>query len=104
LRFKDANGNGQLDPYEDWRRDAEARARDPVGSMTLDEKAGTMLIDSPSPDFGGEVPKATEDYVKNQKMSRFILRSVVTANPVRSAGPGLFGQQVTPEQAATFTN
>jgi hypothetical protein len=27
LRFKDANGNGRLDPYEDWRLGAEARAR-----------------------------------------------------------------------------
>jgi beta-glucosidase len=106
LRFKDANGNGQLDLYEDWRLDAGARARDLVARMTLDEKAGTMLIDSLSPDFGGEVPKAGDDYVNNQKMTRFILRSVVTTSPVRwsGPGPGFAGQQVTPEQAAIFTN
>ena len=28
LRFKDANGSGALDPYEDWRLPAEARVRD----------------------------------------------------------------------------
>ena len=103
-QFKDADGNGRLDPYEDWRLDAEARARDLVSKMTLDEKAGMMLIDSLSPDFGGVVPDLANDYVRNQRMTRFILRSVVTGSPVRSTGPGFGGQPVTPEQAATFTN
>jgi beta-glucosidase len=126
LSFKDANGNGQLDPYEDWRLGAEARAADLVSRMTLDEKAGMMLIDSLNPAFGGAVAPPAEDYIRNQKMTRFIFRSVVTANPVDSEGRGgrgapegrggrgapegrggrgsLTGAQVTPEQAATWTN
>src|SRR5437899_91092 len=40
LRFKDHNGNGRLDPYEDWRRPASERARDLLGRMSLEEKAG----------------------------------------------------------------
>ncbi len=126
LRFKDANGNGQLDPYEDWRLHADARAADLVSRMTLDEKAGMMLIDSLNPGFGGVVAPPAEDYVRNQKMTRFIFRSVVTANPVESEGRGgrsapagrggrgapegrggrgaMAGAQVTPEQAATWTN
>ena len=43
LRFKDLNKNGALEPYEDWRLTPAARARDLVGRMTLEEKAGTMM-------------------------------------------------------------
>jgi beta-glucosidase len=43
LRFKDLNRNGALEPYEDWRLTLAARARDLVGRMTLEEKAGTMM-------------------------------------------------------------
>lgn len=43
LRFRDLNRNGVLDPYEDWRLSPDARARDLVSRMTLDEKAGTMM-------------------------------------------------------------
>jgi beta-glucosidase len=43
LRFRDLNRSGALDPYEDWRLPAAARARDLVARMTLDEKAGTMM-------------------------------------------------------------
>jgi beta-glucosidase len=44
LQFKDLNKNGSLDIYEDWRQPAEARAKDLVSRMTLEEKAGFMLI------------------------------------------------------------
>ncbi|WNG47208.1 glycoside hydrolase family 3 protein [Archangium minus] len=43
LRFKDLNKNGQVEPYEDWRRSPEERARDLVSRMTLQEKAGVMM-------------------------------------------------------------
>ncbi len=43
LRFRDPNRNGTLDPYEDWRLTPDARARDLVARMTLEEKAGTMM-------------------------------------------------------------
>lgn len=46
LQFKDLNGNGVLDPYEDWRLSASDRAADLVGRMTLDEKVGLMLINT----------------------------------------------------------
>ena len=42
LRFKDLNRNSRLDPYEDWRLPAEARADDLVSKMTPQEKAGAM--------------------------------------------------------------
>ena len=46
LYFKDSNGNGQLDVYEDWRLDDETRAKDLVTRMTVDEKIGMMVINS----------------------------------------------------------
>jgi len=42
-RFRDLNRNGKLDPYEDWRLSPDARARDLVSRMTLEEKAGAMM-------------------------------------------------------------
>ena len=43
LRFRDLNRSGTLDPFEDWRLTADARAADLVSRMTLEEKAGAMM-------------------------------------------------------------
>jgi beta-glucosidase len=43
LSFKDLNNNGRLDPYEDWRRSPERRARDLVKRMSLEELAGLLF-------------------------------------------------------------
>lgn len=43
-QFKDLNRNGQLDKYEDWRLPKETRAKDLLSKMTLEQKAGFMLI------------------------------------------------------------
>lgn len=95
-QFKDSNGNGRLDPYEDWRLPVSERIDNLVAQMTLEEKAGLMLINTLNADAGGKLPTAASDMVQTQKMSRFIFRSVVTAPAT--------GVQVTPEQAAIFTN
>ncbi len=42
LYFKDLNGNKELDVYEDWRQDIDARVLDLYNQMTLKEK--TMLL------------------------------------------------------------
>lgn len=46
LQFKDLNGNGQLDPYEDWRLSPAERAADLVGRLEVDEMVGLMLINT----------------------------------------------------------
>ena len=46
LAFKDLNRNGTLDPYEDWRRPSEDRAKDLASRMTLEQIAGLMLYSS----------------------------------------------------------
>lgn len=40
--FKDMNGNGQLDAYEDWRLSSEERAADLLTKMSLQQKTGTL--------------------------------------------------------------
>lgn len=109
LRFKDLNGNGQVDPYEDWRLPAERRAADLVTRMTLEEKAGAMLIATNNPACEGGLTPRGVDLIDTQRMTRFILRakvaltsadcSVKPTGPVNRAG---FAQ--TPLQMANFTN
>ena len=38
LTYKDLNGNGQLDVYEDWRQDVDARVKDLYDQMTREER------------------------------------------------------------------
>jgi beta-glucosidase len=45
-QFKDLNKNGELDKYEDWRLPADERSLDLLSKMSVDEKAGFMLINS----------------------------------------------------------
>ncbi|WP_052427356.1 glycoside hydrolase family 3 protein [Neobacillus niacini] len=44
--YKDLNNNGKLDKYENWELPVNARVKDLVKQMTLEEKAGMMLISS----------------------------------------------------------
>ncbi|HZK05251.1 MAG TPA: glycoside hydrolase family 3 N-terminal domain-containing protein [Actinomycetaceae bacterium] len=46
LTFKDLNGDGELQPYEDWRLNAEERAADLAARMEIDELIGLMVINS----------------------------------------------------------
>lgn len=41
--FKDLNGNGKLDIYEDWRQPIEKRVDDLVSKLSIEEIAGLML-------------------------------------------------------------
>jgi beta-glucosidase len=108
LRFRDANGNGRLDPYEDWRLAPAARTRDLLDRMTLEQKAGAMLIDTLNAGCGG-ASGTTEaaDLIRRQNMTRFILRNMATARPDACDGsvkPGRGGFAVTPRQLAEFHN
>lgn len=42
--FKDMNGNGALDAYEDWRLTSQERAADLLTKMSLEQKAGTLAF------------------------------------------------------------
>jgi beta-glucosidase-like glycosyl hydrolase len=43
VEFRDLNGNGRMDPYEDPRLDTEARVEDLLGRLSLEEKVGLMF-------------------------------------------------------------
>ena len=58
LQFRDLNGDGELNPYEDWRRSPEERAVDLVRRMTPEEKAGLMIIGSHHPGYSSFLPHA----------------------------------------------
>jgi beta-glucosidase len=105
LKFKDSNGNGKLDAYEDWRRPVDARVADLVVQMTLQEKAGLMLIQTLNGGCEGALPPNAAAFVKQQQMHRFIIRNVVNAQGTCGADAGIrAGSQLTPQQAAKFTN
>lgn len=44
--FKDLNRNGTVDAYEDWRLPHEDRAANLIAQMSLEQKAGFMIISS----------------------------------------------------------
>lgn len=62
LKFKDLNRNGRLDPYEDWRLPAPARAADLVGRLSVADKVGFVLISTTrlQNDWSFEAPKNKE--------------------------------------------
>ncbi|GGD82577.1 glycoside hydrolase family 3 protein [Microbacterium murale] len=112
--FKDLNANGSLDVYEDWRKSTDKRVADLIDQMTLEEKAGLMLIDTlnASCDVAtgefGTVPETAADYIGTQQMHRFIFRNVVDAGERAACeeGEGGFATNVTvtPAEAAEFMN
>jgi beta-glucosidase len=104
LTFKDLNGNGQLDPYEDWRRPVSERAEDLVGRMSLAAKAGMMLIDTLNAGPAGALSDTATQYIGGEHMTRFIFRNPVVPSPDPQASSARSGPQVTPRQAAIFTN
>ena len=62
LKFKDLNGNGQLDVYEDWRQDVDARVDDLLSQMTIDEEIGLLWHASTGGTFTSMYPY-TEDWL-----------------------------------------
>ncbi|MCG7585064.1 glycoside hydrolase family 3 N-terminal domain-containing protein, partial [Photobacterium sp. OFAV2-7] len=103
-QFRDANGSGKLEPYEDWRLTAEERSADLVRRMSLEEKTGMMMIDTLNADSYGKLPDSAKEYVNNEKMTRFIFRNSVVAEPDRDVVGGRSGAEITPKEAASFMN
>ena len=55
LKFKDMNGNGKLDIYEDYRRPVDARVSDLISQMTYEEEAGLLFCVSAKLDTAREM-------------------------------------------------
>jgi len=86
-RFRDLNGNGVLDPYEDPRRSPEERTEDLLRRLSLAEKIGLMfqtvieigpegtLLETP-----GAISKSpTTEVVVGKNMSHFNVHAIRTA-------------------------
>ena len=78
--FKDLNGNKKLDPYENWQLSDEERVKDLVSKMTLEEKAGLLLI----PEFpkfeGGALVLPNKMIAQNTRY--FIFRKNLSADVI----------------------
>ncbi|KDB50709.1 hypothetical protein X805_36960 [Sphaerotilus natans subsp. natans DSM 6575] len=96
-QFRDANGSGTLEPYEDWRLSVDQRAQDLVARMTVDEKAGMLLIDTLNAPVAPNTISSTnaERFINTEKMTRFIFRNAVQLDSTTL---------VSPQAAAEFTN
>ena len=69
LEFKDLNKNGKLDKYEDWRLPTDIRIKDLLSKMTVEEKAGFMLISTTR--MGGDTGFGSPTEVKTPINSGF---------------------------------
>ncbi|MGF1701383.1 glycoside hydrolase family 3 C-terminal domain-containing protein [Photobacterium makurazakiensis] len=115
-QFRDANGDGELNPYEDWRLTSEERAADLVGRMTLEEKVGMMLIDTLNAEAYGYIGSEHQDLVNRQKMNRFIFRNnILTQEEIDAltdeerqdggaGGPMGANYVISPMEAAQYMN
>ncbi len=113
-QFKDLNANGRLDTYEDWRKPVSDRVADLVAQMTLEEKAGLMMVDTlnaacdQATQERGTLDPAAAGYVNTQKMHRFIFRNTVTS-PDKAVCGGSGGgfaasTSVTPAETVAYMN
>jgi beta-glucosidase len=69
VQYRDLNGNGVMDPYEDPRLPAADRAEDLIRRLSLAEKAGlmfhTMVSASPSGSLAAETPRAGRSDIRH---------------------------------------
>jgi beta-glucosidase len=84
LKFKDLNKNGKLDKYEDWRLTPEERSKDLLSKMSVEEKAGFMVINSLNM-VGTVAAEASKGKLKASDLSEGGGRS-------QGGGEGGFGQ------------
>lgn len=72
--FKDMNGNGKLDVWEDWRKSNEERAKDLAPQLSADQISGLMLFSSHERAPGDGLTDAQKEY-----LSQSYLRNVLYA-------------------------
>lgn len=75
-QFIDLNSNGELDPYEDWRLDAETRAADLVGQMTVREKIAQMQHPTFLPRADGEIPSYLKEWCNEESIGMLLIREL----------------------------
>lgn len=113
--FRDANGDGELTPYEDWRLPVDERISDLLDRMTLEEKVGMMLIDTLYAEARGTTGTLHKNYIHDQHMTRFIFRNtILTQEEINNlsdderdnppSGPFGANYPISPMEAAQYMN
>jgi beta-glucosidase len=91
LQFRDLNGNGTLDRYEDWRYSDLCRAQDLVTRMTVPQKVGLMSE-------GSTIGSGSADGILTQDAVNSVARDLRRQALIR------FNQDLTPAQYAVYLN
>lgn len=86
-RYRDLNGNGVMDPYEDPRLSPEERTEDLLGRLSLEEKCGLMFQtvievgeDGALLEHPGRISKSpTTSVVRGKHMNHFNVHAIRTA-------------------------
>lgn len=77
-RFIDLNSNGTLDPYEDWRLDAQTRAADLVSQMTVREKIAQMQHPTFLPRADGKIPSYLKKWCETESIGMLLIRELAS--------------------------
>ena len=102
--FQDLNHNGRMDPYENWKLPVEKRVGDLLSQMTLEEKAGQLVMT-----MGWEYYEKTgNQYVLTEKFKDAIQNKHIGSTwAVMRADPWTqktLQNGLTPEAAHNLTN
>jgi beta-glucosidase len=111
LAFKDLNGDGQLNPYEDWRLPIEDRVKDLLNRMNTREKAGMFILtdkpmgisveDGEPTSHDGIISEVEKDHEHPTPKHEFPTTSLIHDFQLRHL---IVRENATPEQMVTWTN
>ena len=76
--FKDLNRNGVIDPYEDWRKPADVRARDLAAQLSVEEIAGLMLYSSHQAVPGPGLTEAQRTFLADDNLRHVLVTTVAS--------------------------
>lgn len=85
LKFKDLNGNGTLDVYEDWRLDAKTRTDDLLSQMTIREKIAQMQHPTFTPKDNGSYPGYLKKWMETENIGMVLVREFNVADSAATA-------------------
>ena len=85
LKFKDLNGNGVLDAYEDWRLDAQTRTDDLLSQMTIREKIAQMQHPTFTPKDNGSYPSYLKKWMETENIGMVLVREFNVADSAATA-------------------
>lgn len=79
LHFKDLNKSGKLEPFKDWRLDAETRARDLASRLSIKQIAGLMLYSSHQAVPSAEISREQRNFLHDDNVRHLLITQVKDA-------------------------